>query len=207
MLFGKKRTQQIKESVQEVLEEGLSRQEQKLLEQQMDQNNQVCESIEKNQKMIRKLSDTIEDFLDTLQEDNSETKQFQKSLKESEECEQRLVRLIALYQEQMELLDLWINTQADGNTDNNEHNKEAVQAWSQQYNMLKGKVDAESRLCAIENIGAKGELIDYRMHEVLQAMETEEKEQEGTVAEVYSSGMLYKGKVIRKARVAAYKKG
>lgn len=207
MLFGKKRTQQIKESVQEVLEEGLSRQEQKLFEQQIDQNNQVCESIEKNQKMIRKLSDTIEDFLDTLQEDNSETKQFQKSLKESEECEQRLVRLIALYQEQMELLDLWINTQADGNTDNNEHNKEAVQAWSQQYNMLKGKVDAESRLCAIENIGAKGELIDYRMHEVLQAMETEEKEQEGTVAEVYSSGMLYKGKVIRKARVAAYKKG
>ena len=62
MFFEKKRTQQIKESVQEVLEETLHKQEQNQLEQQMGQHHQVCESIEKNQKMIRKLSDTIEDF-------------------------------------------------------------------------------------------------------------------------------------------------
>lgn len=207
MFFEKKRTQQIKESVQEVLEETLHKQEQKLLEQQMDQNNQVSESIEKNQKMIRKLSDTIEDFLDTLQEDNNEIKQFQQRLKESEEREQRLAELIVLYQEQMELLDLWISTQVDGNADSNEYNKEAVQAWKQQYNMLKGQVNAESRLCAIENVGEEGESVDYRLHEVLQAIEAEEKEQEGTVAKVYSRGMLYKGKVIKKARVSAYKKG
>lgn len=207
MFFEKKRTQQIKESVQEVLEETLHKQEQNQLEQQMGQHHQVCESIEKNQKMIRKLSDTIEDFLDTLQEDNDETKQFQQSLKESAEREQRLVGLIALYQEQMNLLEQWINTQADGNIDSNEHSKEAIQAWRQQYNMLKGQVSAESRLCAIENIGVEGESVDYRLHEVLQAIEAEEKEQEGMVAKVYSSGMLYKGKVIKKARVTAYKKG
>ena len=40
----------------------MHKQEQNQLEQQMGQHHQVCESIEKNQKMIRKLSDTIEDF-------------------------------------------------------------------------------------------------------------------------------------------------
>ena len=51
-----------------------------------------------------------------------------------------------------------------------------------------------------------GELVDYRLHEVLQAVDPELREQEGTVAKVYSQGMLYQGTVIQKARVAAYRK-
>lgn len=64
----------------------------------------------------------------------------------------------------------------------------------------------ESRLCAIENTGASGEPVDYRLHEVLQAVEPETAGQEGTIAEVYSQGMLYQGTVIRKARVSAYRR-
>ena len=58
----------------------------------------------------------------------------------------------------------------------------------------------------IEQTGLAGELVDYRIHEVLQAVGPDTKEQEGTVAKVYSQGMLYQGAVIRKARVAAYRK-
>ena len=202
MLFDKKRTQQIKESVREALEDVFRQQDQKQTA-QTEQMNQLCEHIEKNQKAIRKLSDTIEDFLDTFQEENTQINQLQQRIKESAECERRLVGLIGMYQDQMELLDQWIN----GDRDVDENNEAQQQAWKQQYNMLKGQVNAESRLCAIEFIGTKGESVDYRMHEVLQALETVDKDQEGTVAEVYSSGMLYKGKVIKKARVCAYRKG
>ena len=200
MLFGKKRIQQIKEAVYNAMDETLSRQALKQSSQQEKQNNQICENIEKNRKAIRNLSDTVEDFLDMLQEQNNETNQYQLEMKKNAEYEQRLVGLVGLYHEQMELLDQWINGQG---TDN----ETAQQAWKQQYKILKGQVTAESKFCAIEYIGTVGELVDYRLHEVLQAFEPESTQQEGTVATIFSSGMIYKGKVVKKARVAAYKKG
>ena len=80
------------------------------------------------------------------------------------------------------------------------------EAWQQQLSMLKGKIAAESRLCAIEMTGSAGEMVDYRLHEVLQADEPETREQEGTIAKVHSQGMIYQGTVVRKARVTAYRK-
>ncbi len=49
-------------------------------------------------------------------------------------------------------------------------------------------------------------MVDYRLHEVLQADEPETREQEGTIAKVHSQGMIYQGTVVRKARVTAYRK-
>ena len=111
-----------------------------------------------------------------------------------------LLELVGLYQQQMELFEQWTLGQE------HETGDAGKEAWQQQLSMLKGKIAAESRLCAIEMTGFAGEMVDYRLHEVLQADEPETREQEGTIAKVHSQGMIYQGTVVRKARVTAYRK-
>lgn len=200
MIFGRKHTQQMKDMVEEVLAEALRQQSRELDAQQSGQVRQLNDMMEKNQKAVRGLSDTVEDFLDTLQEENAERERLGQEYAKAKEREQGLLRLLELYQEQTELFEQWLSAQDQENSD------AALEAWKQQQVILKGKLAAESRLCAIERTGLAGELVDYRIHEVLQAVGPDTKEQEGTVAKVYSQGMLYQGAVIRKARVAAYRK-
>lgn len=196
MIFGNKKAQQMKAMAEEVLTEALRRQSRELAE----QTQRLNDELEKNQKAVRGLSGTVEDFLDTLQDDNEKHQYLQQEHAKAKEREQSLLGLLGLYQEQAELFEQWIAVQTQESSD------AALEAWRQQQVILKGKIAAESRLCAIESTGLAGELVDYRIHEVLQAIEPATKEQEGTVAKVYSHGMLYQGSVIRKARVAAYRK-
>lgn len=192
---GSKRTQQMKQTLQDAL----LLQEQKLSRLQQEQADQIREAIEKNQKTLRNLSDSVEDFLDSQQEQDEEKRQAQQQQKAAKERERRLVELLALYQEQMELAGQWI-------AELSRVSDASLSAWEQQYAMLNEKIKTESSFCAIEYIGAAGEPVDYRMHEVLEAVEPDTEKQEGTVAKVCSRGMLYQGTVIRKARVTAYRK-
>ncbi len=190
----------MKAMVEEVLTEALRRQSQELAEQQTRQAQRLDDMMDKNQKAVRGLSSTVEDFLDTLQDENEKHQDLQQEYAKAKEREQSLLGLLGLYQEQAELFEQWVAAQNQGSSE------AALEAWRQQQVILKGKIAAESRLCVIESTGLTGELVDYRIHEVLQALEPETREQEGTVAKVYSHGMLYQGSVIRKARVAAYRK-
>lgn len=197
--FEDKKRSQIKTIVNEVVTEAFRQQSQAFVQQQDAQTTFLREMAEKNQKSIRNLSDTVEDFLDTLQEKEEEQQQSQQNLQEVKKREQNLLELLGLYQQQMELFEQWITGQ-------DETNEVAREAWKQQYSMLKRKILTESRLCAIQQIGVAGEPVDYRLHEVLEAVDPELSEQEGTVAKVYSQGMIYQGTVIRKAKIAAYRK-
>lgn len=72
MIFGRKNTQQMKDMVEEVLTEALRQQSREMDAQQagqVQQFNEMMDMMEKNQKAVRGLSDTVEDFLDTLQEE------------------------------------------------------------------------------------------------------------------------------------------
>lgn len=161
---------------------------------------QMNDQIEKNHKAVRGLSDSVEDFLDSMQEEEKGQRQSQQMLEDAGKREQKLLELVQLYQQQMELFEQWITGQ------NREAGETAREAWQQQYAMLKGRIQTESTLCAIELTGVSGEPVDYRLHEVLQAVEPDSREQEGKIDKVYSQGMLYHGTVIRKARVTAYRK-
>ncbi|MDE7184909.1 MAG: nucleotide exchange factor GrpE [Lachnospiraceae bacterium] len=204
MIFGNKnnsrKTAQMKSVMQEVMTEAFQRQTQELSRMQEEQRNHFNEQIEKNYKAVRGLSDSVEDFLDSLQEEGDGQQQFQQMQEAAQKREQALLALVQLYQQQMELFEQWITGQE------HETGEAAREAWQQQYSMLKGKIQAESMLCAIELTGVSGEPVDYRLHEVLQAVEPNNREQEGKIEKVYSQGMLYHGAVIRKARVTAYRK-
>lgn len=200
MIFGNKKsnrkTVQLKSVMQEVVAEAFTRQTQELSRMQQQMNDQ----IEKNHKAVRGLSDSVEDFLDSMQEEEKGQRQSQQMLEDAGKREQKLLELVQLYQQQMELFEQWITGQ------NREAGETTREAWQQQYAMLKGRIQTESTLCAIELTGVSGEPVDYRLHEVLQAVEPDSREQEGKIDKVYSQGMLYHGTVIRKARVTAYRK-
>lgn len=60
------------------------------------------------------------------------------------------------------------------------------------------------QLCGISVIGELEAEIDYDLYEIIEAVDTKNPEQGKRIAEVYSCGYLYKGKVKKKARVSAY---
>lgn len=190
----------MKSVLEDVLEEAFKRQARELARQLEGQNAHLNVGIEKNQKAIRSLADTVEDFLDTLQEADESQRELRQIQESAGKREQSLLELVGLYQQQMELFEQWIAGQE------HEMGDAGKEAWQQQFSMLEGKIAAQSRFCAIEMTGFAGEAVDYRLHEVLQAAEPEREEQRGTVAKVHSQGMIYQGTVIRKARVTAYRK-
>lgn len=202
MLFGNrdKKMSQMKAAMEETASELLQAQTQELTRIWEDQSRSSDQAAEKNYRALRSLSDTVEDFLDSLQERDRNSLHMEQMLAEAEQREQGLLALVELYREQMELFERWLIGQES------ETGGGAGEAWQQQYAMLKGKIAAEEKLCAIEYTGAPGEPVDYRLHEILQAAEPETKEQEGTIAKVYSQGMVYRGSVVKKARVRAYVK-
>ena len=144
MIFGdkknSKRTAQLKSVLEDAVDEALKRQARELARQQEGQNAYLSEGIEKNQKAIRSLADTVEDFLDTLQEADEAGRQSRQVQESAAKREQRLLELVGLYQQQMELFEQWTLGQE------HEMGDAGKEAWQQQLSMLKGKIAAESRL-------------------------------------------------------------
>lgn len=201
MIFEKRRRQQIREDLEAVVKNVFEKQNQKQTTLQAKQEAHFDESMEKSQKMIRRLSDTMEDFLDTYQEENEALCQVQKQIEDIKRQEQKLLGLIGLYQEHIELVEEWIAEHMPAGSEG------AQEAWRQQHQILKEKLVTEGRFCMIDSIGMPGEMVDYRLHEVIEAIEADKEEQGGKVAKIFRQGMIYQGKVIKKARVQAYKKG
>ena len=82
MIFEKRRRQQIREDLEAVVKNVFEKQNQKQTTLQAKQEAHFDESMEKSQKMIRRLSDTVEDFLDTYQEENEALCQVQKQIED-----------------------------------------------------------------------------------------------------------------------------
>ena len=103
--IGDKKLSQIKAIVNEVVTEAFHLQSQEFAQQRDAQTTFLNEMAEKNQKSIRRLSDTVEDFLDTLQEEDEEQRQSQHNLQVVKNQEQNLLKLLSLYQQQIELFE------------------------------------------------------------------------------------------------------
>ncbi|MEZ3516787.1 MAG: hypothetical protein K1W37_16440 [Lachnospiraceae bacterium] len=103
--IGDKKLSQIKAIVNEAVTEAFHLQSQEFAQQRDAQTTFLNEMAEKNQKSIRRLSDTVEDFLDTLQEEDEEQRQSQHNLQVVKNQEQNLLKLLSLYQQQIELFE------------------------------------------------------------------------------------------------------
>ena len=84
---------------------------------------------------------------------------------------------------------------------------EAAQAqdWLRQFSLAEEKLAARRMAAGLQVVSGSGIPVDYSVHTVVDTVETEQPERNGRVAEVYSCGYVCCGRILRKARVSAYR--
>lgn len=164
-----------------------------------EMRNELQEGRREEEKWIRRQSESFEDLLEELQEEGAENRAAERLLKEYEQREQRLLALVSSQREQMELLERQIRKDTS-------QSEEKRAAWDKQFDVMNREAQKFMRACEMEEVGMAGEPLDYDMHEVLALVDTEDEQQAGTVAEVFCRGRYYRGRLLKKAQVAAFKR-
>lgn len=152
-----------------------------------------------DEKWIRRQSESFEDLLEELQEEQAGKRATERLLKEYEQREQQLLALASSQREQMELLERQIRKDTS-------QSAEKRSAWDKQFDVMNREAQKLMRACGMEEVGMAGEPLDYDLHEVLALVDTEDGRQDGTVAEVFCRGRFYRGHLLKKAQVAVYRK-
>lgn len=164
---------------------------------QMEEAGKLAAVLEENRqaaqeeaKVLRRQSESVEDLLDFMQEEAEKKSALEEQLQESREREEALLALACCAREQLELVTQRLMEDA---------------SWREQCRMLEQEAEKYLRDADMRETGKAGEPVDYELHQVLDAVDTDKEELAGTVARVYRRGRIYRGKVIRKAQVAAYR--
>lgn len=152
-----------------------------------------------DEKWIRRQSESFEDLLEELQEEQAGKRATERLLKEYEQREQQLLALAGSQREQMELLERQMRKDTS-------QSAEKRSAWDKQFDVMNREAQKFMRACGMEEVGMAGEPLDYDLHEVLALVDTEDGRQDGTVAEVFCRGRFYRGHLLKKAQVAVYRK-
>jgi len=154
----------------------------------------LAESREENSKLLRRQSGSLEDILEELQ-CQSAAREEEKALRDREK---ELVELCCLLAGQKEMILKQLL--AKGLLP-----EEVREGWKRQAELMEQETAGLERKCTFQRIGACGEKVDYDCHEILAVHPAAREKQGGTVAEVFSEGYVYRGHVIKKAQVAAYR--
>lgn len=172
-----------------------------MLNQTITQISQQMGSLEQryseSEKMIRRQSDSFEDLLDEIQnqqqEQNTQYKQQQETLRR----EQAFLALINCIRDQMYLLEQKM-------TEDDSLSEEKKAAWTEQFLIMNQEAARFMAPCGLTEVGKQGEPIDYDIHNILNIIETGDESKANTVAKVYSHGIFYNGRPVKKADVAAF---
>lgn len=152
--------------------------------------DEIRKKLPEWEKTLRRQTDSIEDFLDICDERREQESLLEQELREERKREEALVNLVCFCREQMDLIAKNLGKDL---------------AWAEQNRMIEQEAQKYLRAAQIRETGVCGETVDYEFHQVLNTVETSQKELDGTVAEVYRRGRIWRGKVVRKAQVAAYR--
>lgn len=189
MFWKNKNTERITE-----LEEKLDAKLDALTQRILDENVKLAEvsgNLDKLQRLVQEQGMSIEDLLEEWSERTVLEDELRTQLREGEEEEQHLLQLFEAYQEQFHNLQRFARGRDE--------------AWTAQIAMMERRLEHYRQACGISLVGECGTEVDYDLHEVIEAIETAQPDQDRKIADVYRGGYLYKGKIKRKAQVAAYK--
>jgi molecular chaperone GrpE (heat shock protein) len=150
----------------------------------------VQNQLESLDKQISKHDMAIENLLDEMQEAQENDDSARAAAEEQRRNQENLLALIASYQEQF-----WQIRRFFGEKD---------EAWSEQLALMEQTLENARIHCGITAIDQVGAPVDYALHEVIDLTDSDTCDK--TVAEIYSPGYLYQGKVMKKAKIAAYRK-
>lgn len=141
----------------------------------------------------------IEDMLDTWEEWREETRatrsdisaRYQEEARESARKENALLEALIEFHDQFYALERAAEQAGD-------------RIWKRQLDLAEEKMAGKYALADLQVIHAKDAPVNYDLHEVVSVEPTENRAQAMRVADTYLCGYVYRGKVIRKAKVAAF---
>lgn len=155
------------------------------------QINEMNQTIKQLQTIVQKHDMAIEDLLDEWNEKESEENSVKEQIQEYKNNERHLLELFEVYEEQFFSIKRFaINTKEE--------------AFTEQLSLMKKNLEHYQKLCGITIIEQCGVEVDYDLHEVLEVIDTHDPSKDKIIADIYRYGYLYKGKVMKKAQVAAY---
>lgn len=173
-----------------------------MLKQTLNRVSQQMSSLEQrygeSEKIIRRQSDSFEDLLDEIQDQQKEQNSQSGLLKENQQREQAFLALISCIRDQMYLLEQKM-------TEDDSLSEEKKTAWIQQFLLMNQEAARYMTPCGLTETGAPGEPVDYEIHNILNIIETQDESKANTIAKVYRRGLFCNGRLIKKADVAAYK--
>lgn len=188
----------IRDCVQGCAEEIVSGEGGELIHALGDRLDAVEKSAGSVEKQVKRQSEAVEDLIDELQGKDAAIVDYGERLQEKQKREEALVLLICDLQRQLSMLEERVCQEPMADEARRE-------AWQKQFGLMREQLAVREKLCAVEEAGAEGEHVDYRIHEVIRVLDTDEESRAGTVARVHSRGLVYEGKVIMKAEVDAFK--
>lgn len=194
MFFIKKRQESEKQNIETILKEYMV-QISEMYKQENSDSKRMLEEIKQEQtdmqKFLRKRMETLDDFLDELQEEKEIEAEKEQTENAATDREKKLCQLIGIYSEQLHILEEILSEK---------------EGWKEQFSIMKQKRNPFCGLAQIQETGNAGEAFDYRMHEIIETKETDQENQEGIIAKVYVPGFMYQGKIMKRAQVCVYKK-
>ena len=154
------------------------------LEQLMQEIGQLRASANKHDM-------SIEDMLETWEEQEEKEEELRNTIKNLQETEQKLLSVFEIY------MDHFFDMKHFAETRDEE--------WVRQMKLMDVQSEHCRKLSGLEVVDRPLVQVDYDLHEVIKVVPTEDAELGQKVASVYRCGYLYKGKVMRKAQVCVYR--
>ena len=140
---------------------------------------------------VRKHDMSLEDLIDGLDRRNAEQEEANQRLAESRQSSEALLRLVMGYQDTLFDLRSLLSS--------------SDESWAYQFSLIDEKLKTpllKSDLTVLQDVGIP---VDYDLHEVVDAVETNDPEADKTIAQVFSCGYVFRGTVLRKAKVVAFR--
>lgn len=96
--------------------------------------------------------ETLDDFLDQLQEEKEADDEMRELQKKSSEREKKLCQLISIYSEQLHAIEEFLSDK---------------EGWHEQFRMMSQKRKQIGSLAQIQEIGTVGEPFNYKLHDII----------------------------------------
>lgn len=171
---------------------GIHMEAKKQQEAERERTEHLVQSVDKCSQEIKRLGMSLEDTIESLEELQKDESLGRQRVGELEADCGTLLTVIQDYQEV-----IWqIHTCLAGQDT----------PWQQQLAMAEEKLRIRMEKAGLYSINTVGCPVDYEYHDVITVEDTSDEALGGTVKQVFSPGCVYRGTVLKKGKVSAWKK-
>lgn len=146
--------------------------------------------ITDNGKALKKYSYSMDEVIDMMEQMMTKEKEEKEREADTQEQINQLREVVLFYQEQTYRVN---------------HILSEDENWNSSVQIMEKDENNKLQKNGMSAINTTDTVFTYELHEAIEVVDTECSQQDGKIAVIYVPGLLYQGKVIRKAKVAVYR--